>query len=49
MKFHQNPKHSLGGVAKIKVFFKENVKSRGCNSLKNNWTGLPYNMHIYTM
>jgi hypothetical protein len=24
-----------------KVFFKENVKSRGCNSLKKYWTGLP--------
>jgi hypothetical protein len=28
-------------TCKNKVFFKENVKSRGHNSLKNNWTGLP--------
>jgi hypothetical protein len=39
IKFHQNPLKSLGGVPKT-VFFKENCKSRGYKSLKNNWTGL---------
>jgi hypothetical protein len=39
---YQNPQKGLGGVAKTKYYkyFLKKMKSRGHNSLKNNWTRL---------